>query len=66
MIGLTGHHDSGAVTACSVGPAWRERQTELHAELRRDALLTLRTVLRRHLHDESLYLNGNAGSPPLT
>ena len=40
MIGLIGHHGPRAVMACSVARPRRERETELHAKLRRDALLT--------------------------
>ena len=39
MIGLIGHLGSGAVTACTTHRTRRERQTELHAELRRNPLL---------------------------
>jgi hypothetical protein len=66
MIGLIGHHGPRAVMACSVARPRRERETELHAKLRRDALLTPCAVVSGHFRDESLHLNRNAGSPTLT
>ena len=66
MIGLIGHHGPRAVMACSVARPRRERETELHAEFRRDALLTPRAVLHRHLHDQSLDISGNARAPAMT
>ena len=62
-IGPSGHHGSEAVAACSVAPCAPTRQCKLHAELRRDALLTPGVVVRGHVRDESLHLNRNAGRP---
>jgi hypothetical protein len=61
-----GRHDLGAVTACSVAPCAATRQTQLHAKLRRDALLAPGVVMSGHVRDESLHLNRNAGSPTMT
>jgi len=66
MIGLIGHHGPRAVMACSVARPRRERETELHAKLRRDALLIPRAVLHRHLRDESLDISGNTRAPAMT
>ena len=67
MIEPIGHHDLAAVMACS-GARYvaTHRQTQLHAEFRRDALLTPCAVVSGHFRDESLHLDRNAGSPTLT